>query len=152
MRSRAHVLLLLLLLADLSTACGAGSSPTTALPDADAPAPVPAPTGFPALTRPGQVFRALGAPTEGDQLISRYVLYDDRTFALQYYSPGHLFEYRGTYTDGGSTVTFLWGGASAENWLATGTLRGDELRVHYNAIMQQFDFVDATYQRVAGSP
>jgi hypothetical protein len=148
MSPRARVLALIALLAGSSTACLDRSSPTITHPDLNAPA-AQTPVGFPALTRPGQVFRLLGPAPDPGRLASRYVLYDDGTFALQYSGPGLLFEIAGTYWRSDSTITFVYNAASNELWIATGTLQLDELRVHYNSTMQQSEFIDATYQRVS---
>jgi hypothetical protein len=43
-------------------------------------------------------------------LPSRYLIYDDGTFALQYAS---ALEYRGTYRGANAVVTFEWEGWSA---------------------------------------
>ena len=79
-------------------------------------------------------------------LTSRFVLYDDGRFALQYEQP--VGEYRGTYTASDGVVTFNWEGWSvAGPWGAEATLSGDVLNVRYNLIMQLTDFEDADYVR-----
>jgi hypothetical protein len=76
---------------------------------------------------------------------SRFVLYDNGAFVLQYPSLGEG-GYRGRYTDANGVITFEWEGWSvAGPWGATGTLKGDSLTVQYNLIMQLTDFEDAVY-------
>jgi hypothetical protein len=78
---------------------------------------------------------------------SRYILYDNGNFALQYDEYGGL-EYRGSYTKVASLITFNWEGwSTAGPWGATATLRGDTLTVTYNDIMMMTDFEDAVYLR-----
>jgi hypothetical protein len=74
---------------------------------------------------------------------SRFVLYDNGAFVLQYVGGG---EYLGEYTQTNGTVAFDWEGWSlAGPWEATGTLEGEWLTVRYNFIMQLTDFEDAVY-------
>jgi hypothetical protein len=73
---------------------------------------------------------------------SQYVLYDNRSFTLQFVG---AFEYRGTYSQLGDIITFAWSGAVA--WGATATLSGDTLAVKYNEMMVFSDFVDGNYIR-----
>jgi len=148
MPSRARVLVLLALLVGPSTACVDRSSPIITRPDLNAPAVRPPSLEFPALTRPGQEFRLLVTPTDSRQLITRYVLYDDGTFALQYLDEAKYFgEYVGTYTRRDSTVNLVW---DSDEMIATGTLLGDELRVRYNYFLQLQGWRDETYRRVSG--
>lgn len=108
---------------------------------------------FPALARHGDVYLAAGHPYAwiGD-LSSRYVLYEDSTFTLQFADAARPFEYQGRYTRADSTITFDWDGWSlAGPWGATGTLSGDSLAVKYNVIMMLTDFVDGTYVRQSGT-
>jgi hypothetical protein len=109
---------------------------------------------FPALSRPGTIYLAApGLYASIRDLSSRYVLYEDNTFALQFVGPGESFDYRGRYTRADSVVTFDWDGwSSAGPWGATGTLRGDQLVVQYNLVMQMTDFIDGTYVRSPGTP
>ena len=75
---------------------------------------------------------------------SRFVLYDNGAFALQYVSLG--IEYRGGYTESNGVITFQWEGwSSAGAWGATGTLKDGSLTVQYNLIMGLSDFEDAVY-------
>ena len=79
-------------------------------------------------------------------LISRYVLYDDGTFELQFAGmPG----YTGRYTRADSSVDFTWDGWSgAGPWGSTAFVRDDDLTVQYNNVMLMTDFMDGTYHRV----
>ena len=79
---------------------------------------------------------------------SRYVLYDDGTFALQYLRSQGSFEYRGTYTEANALITFHWQANQdvPAPWRpATGTLTDDSLTVRYDVIMNLDDFEDAVY-------
>jgi len=77
---------------------------------------------------------------------SRFVLYDNGAFALQYPSLGG--EYRGGYTEANGVITFAWEGwSTAGPWGATATLKDGSLTVQYNFIMQLTDFEDAVYIR-----
>ena len=157
-----HVAALLL----LAAACADSTAPANRppAPATAPPAPVPVATvppaaapGFPVLQRAGVTYTEVDAPYgypgstqyHGGQLESRFVLYDDGRFALQFSSPRFgFFEYGGWYERTGSQITFGWDGWSlAGPWGATGTLRGDTLHVAYNSVMQLTDFVDGDYVR-----
>jgi hypothetical protein len=122
---------------------------------APASAPTPAPAAyrgtFPPVSAPARVYVGVVndpiSPMHGSPLASRYVLYDDGRFALQYSSANYpFFEYRGTYREANAVVTFEWEGWSvAGPWGATGSVTGDSLNVRYNEIMQLSDFVDGVY-------
>ena len=121
-------------------------------PPPPAPPPVAFVPTFPAISRPGQIFVAVDWPRSsyhGSPLASRYVLYDDGTFALQSSSANFpFFEYPGTYknVDGAITFYFHWDrGFIAEG--AWGTLTGDTLTVEYEVRMQHADFLDGVYVR-----
>jgi hypothetical protein len=79
------------------------------------------------------------------------VLYDDSTFALEFYDPRiGPFAYGGRYTRTNSQITFSWDGwSTAGPWGAQGTLRGDSLKVTYNLVMTWSDFIDGTYVRAS---
>lgn len=102
-----------------------------------------APVTFPSPTRPARVY--LGATT--CPAASRFLLYDDGTFALQYVTvPG---DYRGTYAERDGAIAFQWDERSnAGAWTADGTLTSETLSVHFNVLMQMDDFEDAVYTRV----
>jgi len=130
----------------ISMACSGVTPPTAPSPPAEqlpTPAPTPPPTHipkFPAISQPARVY--IGTS-------SRYVLYDDGTFALQYSTARNpLFEYRGTYSEADGHIDFSWEGWSAAGpWGASGTLTEDSLSVTYNLIMQLTDFEDEVYAR-----
>jgi hypothetical protein len=79
---------------------------------------------------------------------SRFVLYDNGAFVLQFLSLGEA-GYRGAYEEANGVITLQWEGwSTAGPWGATGTLKGDSLTVQYNLIMQMTDFEDAVYVRM----
>jgi len=130
-------------------ACGdsVSTAPTpTSPPPAPAPAPPPA-TPFPPLAGPSRTFtfdHELSFPVSGYTKQSRFVLYDNGAFVLQYGSPSG--GYRGKYDETNGVIVFTWEGWSAAGpWGATGRLTGDSLTVQYNLIMQLTDFEDAVY-------
>jgi hypothetical protein len=102
------------------------------------------------LTGPARTFvfdRQLSHPISSYTRESRFVLYENGAFVLQYASLGG--GYRGGYTEENGVITFAWEGWSiAGAWGATGTIRGDTLTVQYNVIMQLSDFEDAVYARM----
>jgi hypothetical protein len=121
---RGAVVVLLL----LSAGCSGPTSPT--------------PPTFPPLSGPGRIFVYDHALSDYlSDSTSRYVLYDNGTFVLQYLS--HASEFRGGYTVANGVVTFGWD--VTDTWGATGTLNGNSLTVKYNEGMQNADFVDAVY-------
>jgi hypothetical protein len=137
-----------------ATLAGCGDGVRNAVPTAPTlavvptPQPAPAPSGgYPPMTGPSRVFVYRDSPSPrvaAYTLTSRFVLYDDGRFALQYQLP--IGEYRGTYTTSNRVVMFNWEGWSvAGPWGAEATLSGDVLSVRYNFIMQLTDFEDADY-------
>jgi hypothetical protein len=78
---------------------------------------------------------------------SRYVLYGDGTFSLQYVRPDWgFFEYPGRYSRANSLLSFDFDGSGAMgSWLAEGILLGDSLIVKYNDVMIWSDFEDGVY-------
>ena len=111
---------------------------------------------FPPVTRPARVYVFAATPSYSASewtLHSRYVLYDDGTFGLQYERSRGSFEYRGTYNESNGAITFQWEGwSTAGPWGATATISGEELTVRYNLIMQLSDFEDAVYRRTSTAP
>src|SRR5215216_1580760 len=99
MYTRAHVVAVVALAAvALSSACSDATlpSPRSTVPSVTPPAEMPA---FPALARPGvayvgasDLYAVLGF---GRQLESRYVLFDDGTFELQFIGVAESFAYKG---------------------------------------------------------
>ena len=135
----------------------AAAAPPTVAPPATAPSTV-APA-FPALSRAGDIYVAdaslYGASAyHGGWLASRFVLFGDGRFTLQFSSPTWgFFEYGGRHARADSAITFAFDGASiAGPWLAAGTLSGDRLRVKFNDLMEHSDFVSGVYVRESAAP
>jgi hypothetical protein len=85
----------------------------------------------------------------GSSLPSRYVLFNDGKFQLQFSSFRFgIFSYTGQYSRTDSLVNFAWDGYSAAGpWGSTGTVRGDTLTVRYGMVMMMSDFIDGDYVR-----
>jgi len=132
----------------LSSGCGASAptSPTARSEPTANPAPTPPP-----LSGSARIFsfeHELSSGASDYTKTSRFVLYDNGAFALQYRTCNCGGEYRGRYTEARGVITFEWDGWSvAGPWGASGTLQGDTLTVRYNQIMQLTDFEDAAYLR-----
>ena len=145
------------LLCVVVTVAACGDGVRSAMPTAPTPTVVPSPqpvppslTGtYPPITGPAHVFVYRDSPyprVATYTLTSRFVLYDDGRFALQYQYP--IGEYRGTYTMTNRVIDFDWEGWSVMGrWDARGTLGGDVLSVRFNDVMQLTDFEDANYVR-----
>jgi hypothetical protein len=89
--------------------------------------------------------RELSYPVSDYTKKSRFVLYDNGAFVLQYPSLGEG-GYPGGYREANGVIAFGWEGWSgAGPWGATGTLESDSLVVQHNFIMQMTDFEDAVY-------
>lgn len=130
---------------------GCGSSDTTS-PYVPSNPVVSAPTkpyspNFPEPSGPARIFvydHALWDHPQSYTMLSRFVLYDNHAFALQFGSPSGA--YLGGYTETAGVIIFDWEGwSSAGPWGATGILKGDTLTVQYNLVMQLTDFEDAAY-------
>ena len=143
--------------AALAGACTDGMMPptaptakTTSPPAAASTAPMSdvAP-GFPPPSRPARIYVDPMPPSysmHGSPLASRYLLFEDGTFALQYASANYpFFEYLGTYKEAGAVITFEWKGCCG--WSATGSLEGDALKVEYSLNMVMSDFINGVYLR-----
>jgi hypothetical protein len=127
----------------------------------ETPTPAPPrsvlPTGqfvpsFPAALRPARVYvaeRFSGpSPYHGSELASRFVFYEDDTFALQYSSVNHpFFEYLGTYKGAGESIELAFQ-ANAGQWKATAIVTDAALSVTFNQMMVLDDFEDGSYRRV----
>ena len=144
MRTTVRVTTLLTLLA-LSTACGTNSIPTAptgpAAPTASVPPnpEPPPPAEFPPVSGPARVYSE--AQPLYPRYSSRYVLYEDGTFAFQM---NHPSEARGTYHVINERVTFRW--SLDERWESSGLLTDDALIIFYNEYMRMYvDFVDGVY-------
>ena len=131
----------------LSIACGR-STPTAPTASSQGPVPsppAPPPTNFPALSGLSRTFtfdHELTYHPSDYTKQSRFVLYDNGAFALQYVSLGG--EYRGGYTESNGVITFQWEGFIC-GACATGTLKDGSLTVQYNLIMWLSGFEDAVY-------
>jgi hypothetical protein len=75
---------------------------------------------------------------------SRFVLYGDGTFDLQYAIGG----YSGRYSRADSTLAFQFDALNTLGpWRAVGAVHGDTLAVKFNDFMQMTDFEDGAYVR-----
>lgn len=143
-----------LALALLSPACSdsaiapSGPAPVETAPPP--PTPVTCTAEFPAVSPPARIYAGTRCPSSaihGSPLVSRYVIFDDGSFSLQYSSTNHpFFEFRGTYSETDGNVVFEW--KANDPWRATGVLTDKSLTVSYNIDMQLSDFVDEVYLRV----
>jgi hypothetical protein len=142
----------------LAPAAPPAAAPPAPEPMAPPPAPpaFPAPPDFPPLSRAGIIYRApdsvypfeLFGNVHGSSIASRYVLYDDDKFGLQFASANYPFvELTGHYSGVDSVLTFTLDGDNNFDWGATGTLRGDSLIVKYNLDASMSDFMDGVYVR-----
>lgn len=135
----------------IGSACRDSASPAgPTAPTPIAPVPTQHPgSDFPAVIRPARVYlfaNALSYQVSDLTRTSRYVLYDDGSFALQYLRSLGSLEYPGTYIETNSVITLNWEGWSVMGpWGATGSLSGDALSVRYNLVMQLTDFEDGVY-------
>jgi hypothetical protein len=127
-------------------------SPTAPTSTTDiAPAPIAAPP-FPAVKKTARIYATTYegsfAAYHGGTLKARYVLNDDRSFALQYASPRFgIFEYGGTYMEANGKVVFPLSESNPEPW-ATAVITEESLTVSYSFMAQQADFEDGVFLRV----
>jgi hypothetical protein len=106
---------------------------------------------FPPLSGPSRTFifdRELSYAVRDFTKKSRFILYDNGAFGLQY--PGIEYVYRGGYQDANGVLMFLFDSSTGrsvnEPWDdATGTLEGDSLTIQYQESMQHADFENAVY-------
>jgi Tol biopolymer transport system component len=159
MRNSAFRSLILLLAFQGAAACSR-EAPTLVSPGRPAgPVPPPAPTPpgvntFPPLSKPGSIYDRVGGSSLPGR--SRYVIYDDGTFSLQFAGAdsgfgellGHYLREPSPYSSGESSITFSFD-ASAGQWLATGVARGDSIVVRYNFVMALSDFEDGVFRLAA---
>jgi hypothetical protein len=145
-----------------SIGCGSGDGivAPSAIPKPQSPTRAQAPTSiltdYPALTHPGAVYTQKSEESASDAayhgtLTSRYVIYYDGSFDLQYISERvGFFSYAGTYTESGMVLTlnFRDGNGATGPWVATGTRSGNQMNVKYNLSAGLADFDDAVYVRV----
>jgi hypothetical protein len=78
---------------------------------------------------------------------SRYVLYKDSSFALEYTTNSGFgpFAYPGRFTLTDSLVRFSFTHTAGPDWVADAVLRHTVLAVRYNYAMQFSDFEDGDY-------
>jgi Tol biopolymer transport system component len=126
-----------------------GRTPPTSVPIPPPPPPPPPAlpiTAFPDLTHAGVIYdRTTPSSIPGQ---SRYVIYDDGTFSLQYLRPDWgFFEYPGRYLRADSALTFDFkDGNAAGPWQAHGVLQADSsLTVSVNDVMAMADFENGKY-------
>ena len=126
------------------TAPSAVPAPRTAAPARPPQPPQSLPAGEPVAT---YVFSGpLDYSIRGFTTGSRYLLYGNGVFGLQYDAFAHV--YRGTYQQESATITFRFDGEwTWDRGSATGTVKGDLLEVRYSDIMQHSDFENAVYRR-----
>ena len=127
-------------------ACGSSgpTSPTGINQPPAVPSPTPSVTNFPPLSGPSRTFvfdHEVSYPVHDYTKKSRFVLYDNGAFALQYTSLSG--EDPGAYKDANGVIAFEWQGGNS--WSATGILTADSLTVHYGVYMALSDFEDAVY-------
>lgn len=137
-------------------ACGSSgpTSPSGTSQPASLPPALPrVPINFPPLSGPSRTFvfkGELSYRVRDFTRNSRFVLYDNGAFVLQY-PPSSLGDgaFRGQYRDASGGIMFLFefqGRIIFDPWDdATGTLKGDSLTVQYEESMQHADFEDAVY-------
>src|SRR5262245_51543540 len=100
----------------LSTACGESRGPSSVGNTQPSPLPsIPAPPQptFPPLSGPSRTFtfaQSLSYPVRDYTTHSRFVLYDDGGFVLQYPTLGGGGGYRGGYTEANGVLVFQWEG------------------------------------------
>jgi hypothetical protein len=103
------------------------------------------------LSGPSRTFvfdHELSYPISDYTKTSRFVLYDNGAFVLQYPSIGEG-GYPGGYREANGTIVFEWEGWSiAGPWGATAAIKDRSLTVQYNEIMRLTDFEDAVYRLV----
>jgi hypothetical protein len=139
----------------LSMACGrpGPTSPSGQLPPAPVATPSPTPrppVEFPPASGPSRTFsfdRELAYPVRDYTRQSRFVLYDNGAFVLEYHGfPG----YRGRYRHADGVLQFLFIGSGRtvdEAWDdAIGTPNGDALAIEFELMMQHSDFENAVYR------
>jgi hypothetical protein len=112
------------------------------------------PGEFPPVARPATIYNRQTPHSHPSGALSRYVLYEDGAFGLQYGNPMWGFhEYPGRYSRADSVITFNFDGwNSAGPWQADGVVHGDSLFVRYNDVMLWSDFEDGVYVRSSGTP
>jgi hypothetical protein len=119
-------------------------------PDVPLPSPIPLGTAmFPPLSKSGVIYNRVTASFVPGK--SRYVIYDDGTFSLQYVGVDSGFaELVGRYSRpdsfAASLIKFSFNDWDDDPWVATGAVSGDSMVVHYGIIMALSDFEDGVYR------
>ena len=122
------------------------TSPTAITSGSSTPAPTPTPTSsgnvvpeFKTPSGPAHIYQETGSLYSfiyvmHGLLISRYVLYDDGTFELQFSSARYgLFNYRGVYDRKSDQIDLMFNDADLGGpWNAVATVDGNQLGVAYN--------------------
>lgn len=100
---------------------------------------------YPGVTEPASVFDRDNLDSFGSR--SRFVLYTDGRFELQYSTLGKGYgSYAGDYRRTGNNFHFTFDARnSAGPWLATGTLDGSRLAITFNVVASLADFEDGVY-------
>ena len=151
--ARRSMLLSLGLGLQLAVGCSDSTRPLAPSPVSHTPSGPTAATTVVVYEGLPDIYDALSRYHQG-QLTSRYVLFGDSTFALEFGSPRFgSFAYTGRYKRVNSRIVFSWNAWSAAGpWGAEATLSGDSLKVTYNLVMMMSDFIDGTYVRAASTP
>lgn len=152
MRTTVRCAAVVLILALYAACSHSPTSPGQSIPPQVEPRPAPptppTPTNFPPLEGPSRTFvfdHELSYGVADYTKKSRFVIYDDGAFNLEYPSVNGA-GYRGAYKEENGVIAFEWEDSSAAaQWSATGTLNGNSLTVQYGVIMQLDDFEDAVY-------
>lgn len=111
----------------------------------DSPQGSPDPaTGFPPAPADADVYVAESTSSTG--AVSRYVIYGNGRFELQYVSAHWgYFAYAGSFTRTQSPQGFAFRFDGDPRWQATGVLNGERLTITYNLVMLLSDFEDGVY-------
>lgn len=123
--------------------------PVSSTPPPTTPPPAPFVPSFPAVSQPARVYVAERFPyiayPHGSLLGSRFVLFDDGNFGLQYSSlTNPFFQYTGTYTEQSGDLMLAFH-ANNGRWTATAAITDGALSVKFNLDMQMSDFEDGVY-------
>ena len=127
-----------------------GQPPSASPSPAPPPAPPRTPITFPPLSGPSRTFvfdRQLAYPVRDYTKQSRFVLFDNGAFLLDYPSNGGRLPGQYRATDGVLMFLFQFQGRTeSEAWSdATGRLQGDSLTIEFNQEMQMSDYENAVY-------
>ena len=127
-------------------------APPTAPPTTPPPSPVGSPPPFPAVSNASAIYVGpehlydASISYNGSSLLTRYVLFADSTFQLQFASFRFgVVTSTGQYSRTASTISFSWVIGGGPPWDAVGTVRGDTLDIRYSINMQMADFIDGAY-------